>query len=288
MNRRNFIAGLAAAAAPWPYAATAACRTNAAVPTAPDGIAGERGYVLVRNWDFTTQIRDFASLSKEFHTRYIYANGTLDHLNDEWQRYRENSNHVFTSQGLSLTARAVGGRSPGSVESGMLRSRWTGKCGVFEIRMKVPRHRGLWPAFWLNPQDGRWPPEIDVVEIVNNGRDSTRRSFHFLHGSGKSPAISRASKLDPNGAYNPGFDYADAFHVFSVEWTPEVVRHFADGTLICERPYRWIHDDGTDAGPAHVLVNLAVGGKWPGEPEESALPATLQVAYIRVWQRRSV
>ena len=86
------------------------------------------------------------------------------------------------ARGLSLVARAPSGPlGPGAIESGMLRSRWSGGYGVFEIRMRVPAGRGLWPAFWLNPEDQRWPPEIDVVEIVNNGRDDTRQSFHFLH-----------------------------------------------------------------------------------------------------------
>jgi hypothetical protein len=58
-----------------------------------------------------------------------------------------------------------------------------------------------------------------------------------------------------------------------------------DGVLVVDRAYRWQHDDGKDGGPAHVLVNLAVGGKWPGPPAAQSLPAHLHVEYIRVWQR---
>jgi hypothetical protein len=54
--------------------------------------------------------------------------------------------------------------------------------------------------------------------------------------------------------------------------------------LVTDRRWRWRHRDGADGGPAHVLVNLAVGGKWPGEPEAGALPAELRIAHIRVWQ----
>ena len=286
MNRRNFITALAVASMPWDIESVAAKRPVAAA-IEPVGRFADDSYILVKDWDFTKGIRDFANLSKEFHTRYVYADGTLDHVNDEWQRYRENDNHVFTTEGLSLIARPVGPHRPGGIESGMLRSRWTGQCGIFEIRMKVPRGRGMWPAFWLNPQDGRWPPEIDVVEIVNNGNDTTRCSFHFLHGAGARATNRGDSKLNRHEAYEPGFDYADAFHVFSVEWTPDSVRHFVDGIPICERSYRWIHDDASNAGPAHVLANLAVGGAWPGEPWRSGLPAALQIGYIRVWQRRT-
>ncbi len=243
------------------------------------------GYKLAKNWDFRTVIRSDEALRAEFHTRFVYAKGTLDHLGDEWERYRDNGNHLFTESGLSLVARLVGPLAPGSVESGMLRSRWTGKYGVFEARMKVPRGRGLWPAFWLNPEDQKWPPEIDVVEIVDNGPDATRGSFHFLHGVGAEGKETQ-SKLDRKHAYSPGVDYADGFHVFTAEWTPGRVRHFVDGAEIVERAYPWKHDDGTDGGPAHVLANLAVGGKWPGPPTtETRFPASLEIEYIRVWQR---
>jgi beta-glucanase (GH16 family) len=278
-TRRQFTLGSAALC-------LAAESRAAGPPAAPVGVAAGSGYRLVHDWDFVAKIRDRAALRREFFTRYIYAEGKLDHLNDEWSRYRDNDNHVFTPRGLSLVARVPRKLSPGGVESGMLRSRWSGQYGVFEIRMKVPKGRGFWPAFWLNPEDKRWPPEIDVVEIVNNGRDTTRHSFHFVHGGGARNARARASKLDENKAYVPGHDYSDGFHVFAVEWTPTGVCHLVDGVVVSDREFRWCHDDGTDAGPAHVLVNLAVGGKWAGVPAGPKLfPASLEVAHIRVWQR---
>jgi beta-glucanase (GH16 family) len=244
------------------------------------------GYRLAREWDFRRGIRTLEALRREFHTRYVWNQGQLDFVNDEWQRYRDNDNHVFRPEGLALVARAPRGLSPGAIESGMLRSRWSGRHGVFEIEMKVPRGRGLWPAFWLVADNGQWPPEIDVVEVVDNGRDDTRRSFHHLHGkAAQAGGGTRHSLLDTYGAYHPGIDFADALHTFAVEWTAERVRHLVDGRLVCERDYAWVHDDGRDAGPAHLLVNLAVGGRWPGPPAPGVLPAELLVAALRVWQR---
>lgn len=258
---------------------------HAAAPAVPVGFSAADGYRLVKDWDFARELRDRDALEREFATRYIYAGGSLDHLNDEWSRYRDHDNHVFTARGLSLIARAGGELAPGAIESGMLRSRWSGEYGVFEIRMKVPAGRGMWPAFWLNPQDQKWPPEIDVVEIVNNGRDDTRHSFHFLHPDGVA-GTGAAAHLDRDQTFTPGVDYAGGFHVFAVEWTPARVRHLVDGKPIADRAYRWAHGDGTDGGPAHVLVNLAVGGKWPGPPRAAAdFPAALEIEYIRVWQR---
>jgi beta-glucanase (GH16 family) len=256
-------------------------------PAIPPAIAG-RGYHLVKNWDFGTNVTTLDALHQEFWTRYVYDNGTLDHLtgNGEWERYRDNDNHRFADHTLELVAQLRGGLHDSGIESGMLRSKWTGKYGYFEIRMKVPHGRGLWPAFWLNPQDGNWPPEIDVVEIVDNGRDTTRNSFHNLYASRPEDQSDIETKLDRWGSYRTGVDLADDFHVFAVEWTPESVIHYLDGKKIAERRFAWVHKDGSDAGPAHVLVNLAVGGKWPGPPDSSAeFPAILRVSYIRVWQK---
>ncbi len=250
---------------------------------APEPIVG-KGYKLVQNWDFNKSITTKEKLSDQFYTRYIYNDGKLDKFNNEWERYRDNNNHVLDSSGLRLTARVVGGLKDGGIESGMLRSKWTGKYGFFECSMKVPKGRGLWPAFWINPQTG-WPPEIDVLEIVNNGRDSTRNSFHFLHGKNTGNAEIE-SVLDKGSSYRPPFDFAEGFHTFAVEWTPDTVSHYVDGKLVVKRRFYWTHDDGSDGGPAHVLVNLAVGGDWPGPPQnQSDFPAELAIKFIRVWQK---
>jgi beta-glucanase (GH16 family) len=256
-----------------------------AAPELPAPIR-EMAYRLVKNWDFAATITNTAAMREEFFTRYIYNNGQQDSLNDEWQRYRDRDNHVFERGALALVARAPTEVAKGKIESGMLRSKWSGQYGYFECRAKVPGGRGMWPAFWLNPQDGKWPPEIDVMEIVNNGRDTTRNSFHFLHSGSKDvmppPASSR---LDKHKSYRPGFDYQDDFHTFAVLWEKDRVRHYVDDVLVVDRAFQWVHRDGSDGGPAHVLLNLAVGGKWPGPPEgDAAFPAKLLVQYIRVWQ----
>ena len=252
---------------------------------APAAIDGQ-GFKLIKDWHFGRTVRNENQLREQFFTRYIYNNGKLDMLNDEWQRYRDNGNHEVTDAGLALIARLPREMKSGQIESGMLRSKWSGQYGYFESRMKVPRGRGLWPAFWLNPQDAVWPPEIDILEIVNNGRDTTKNSFHFLHSGDGKGSPSQFSLLDKFGSYRPGFDFADDFHTFAVLWEPGRVRHYIDDKLVVDKSFEWKHKNGADAGPAHVLVNLAVGGKWPGPPtREEDFPARLEVEYIRVWQK---
>jgi len=257
---------------------------NATIPV-PAPISG-KGYHLVKNWDFGATVTTKEKLGEEFYTRYVYNNGTMDHFNDEWERYRDNNNHVFEDHVLKLAARVTGtaGLKNGAIESGMLRSKWSGKYGYYECCMKVPRGRGMWPAFWLYPADGKGPAEIDILEVVNNGNDTTRSSFHYTHTlNGRWSTIT--SKLNKWGRYNSPFDYADDYHTFAVEWTPGVVTHYVDGQVIVSRKFEWLLSDGKEAGPTTVLANLAVGGKWPDAPRSiSDFPAELALKYIRVWQ----
>lgn len=284
-HRRLILAALTVATVAF---SAAVARTAPKVPV-PAPIRG-KGYTLVQDWDFGVNIKTLVQLRDQFYTRYVYDNGKCDTLsgNGEWERYRDNDNHEIVGGDLLLIARAPGGLKDGGIESGMLRSKWTGKYGYFECRMKVPAGRGLWPAFWLNPQDAKWPPEIDVMEIVDNGRDTTKNSFHNVHPGKSETAETVSTKLDKWSSYRPDFDYKDGYHVFAVEWTPDTVRHFVDGVMVAERRnFHWRHDDGSDGGPAHVLVNLAVGGSWPGPPDTDTLfPANLAIDYIRVWQTK--
>jgi len=278
-------AGWAAGGSGCAVAATPRAGDAPSAPPVPAAIR-DQGYRLAQNWDFASTVTDDRQLREAFFTRFVYEGGKLDKLNDEWQRYRDHDNHVFEDGALALVARAPNEVASGKIESGMLRSKWSGQYGYFECRMKVPGGRGMWPAFWLNPQDQKWPPEIDILEIVNNGRDSSRNSFHFLHSGVKESLPVASSLLNNNKTYKPGFDYQDDFHTFAVEWTAERVRHFVDDVLVVDRAFRWVHKDGSDGGPAHVIVNLAVGGKWTGPPVgPEAFPAKLLLKYIRVWQR---
>lgn len=256
-----------------------------AAPATPRPPIG-KDYRLVQNWDFGSTITDLRALRAAFFTRLIYEGGTLASLREEWQRYSDNDNHVFEDGALALVARAPHEVARGAIESGMLRSKWTGQYGYFQCRMKVPGGLGTWPAFWLLPQNQKWPPEIDVVEVVNNGRDTTRHSFHYVHRALKdASATTFSSLLDHHKRYVPGFDYQDDYHTFAIEWTADRVRHYVDDVLVVDREFRWTLKDGRDAGAAHLVLNLAIGGNWPGPPTAETFPAKLLVRYIRIWQR---
>jgi len=154
--------------------------------------------------------------------------------------------------------------------------------GRFEARIRVPRGQGIWPAFWMLGADidaAGWPQcgEIDIMEHI--GREPTT-AYGTLHGPGYSGAqgISRGQTLTGN--------YADDFHIFAVSWRPNLIQWFIDG-----REYHRLSSWDLPAGakwvfdhPFFLLVNLAVGGAWPGDPDASTtFPQQLVVDYVRAY-----
>jgi len=264
-----------------------------AVTTLPAQPAHASGWVVTFEDDFNGPNLD---RSKWF-TRYIYNNGKSDHFNDEKQRFRDNGNHVFKDGILNLVAMKP--TAKGNYPSGMIRSRQTFRYGYFEARIKIPPGKGLWPGFWLNSdydKNGKlsWPPEIDIMEYVEN---HTSEKLNYVHSN---VALSKPNKQggewlyrDPDfnekfHFYNAPEDITNDWHVYGMLWdTDDTVTVFFDGKKLWQRKYRWVYKDGEEAGPAHILAQLSVGGKWAGAGgiDDDAFPASLQVDYIRVCRR---
>lgn len=202
--------------------------------------------------------------------------------NRELQRYTDRpANAALDGDGnLAIVAR----RDAGEYTSARLVTH--GKVeltyGRIEARMRLPRGRGIWPAFWMlgaNLPGTPWPScgEIDIVE--NLGHDP-RTIYGTVHGPGYSGRNGIAC------SHEHDVDLANDFHVYGVEWQRERVAWSLDGRVYGEltaagvggRP--WVLDH-----PLFILLNLAVGGEWPGAPDEStAFPATLLVDYVRVYR----
>jgi beta-glucanase (GH16 family) len=242
-------------------------------------------------------------------TRYIYSDGMLDHLNDEKERFRENNNHVMTGNSLQLTGRKVPGADPSQpahYESGMIRSKMTFKYGYYEARLKMPPGRGMWPAFWLNADstpEGKvgWPPEIDVFEFVNNGKEDLPTMFHMgavAQRKKDGPPAAQGGDLISNdhavkmmgggGEYFGTVNYTDDYHVFGLLWdTDDTITWYVDGLELMKRKYKWVRNDGTDAPYAHILLNLSFGGQWAGRHgiDDSAFPQSLDIDYLRIYQK---
>lgn len=175
--------------------------------------------------------------------------------------------------------------------------------GRIEARARVPGGQGVWPAIWMMPElstYGGWPKsgEIDILETVNlgapcepceGGREN--RVFGTIHFAADAAGAHRQAGGNAVMPASP-----DGFHVYAVEWTPEAIAWFVDGREYARADQKdWKRDDA-EAGPApfdrpfHLILNLAFGGRWPEGAnakgvDETALPATMEVDWVRVSQR---
>lgn len=157
------------------------------------------------------------------------------------------------------------------------------KYGRIEARIRIPRGQGMWPAFWMLGDDiGQvgWPGcgEIDIME--NIGKEPSR-----VHGTVHGPNYSGANGVGGSYDLRSGA-FADDFHVFAIEWQASGIQWFVDSTLYKtvlpgDLPGRWVFEH-----PFFILLNVAVGGYWPGNPDSTTLfPQTMLVDYVRLYQR---
>jgi beta-glucanase (GH16 family) len=209
--------------------------------------------------------------------------------NNELQYYTGRTQNLLVWQGtLRITARAESFNGF-AYTSARIRSlnRRDFLYGRMEARMKVPAGQGLWPAFWMLPSTntyGGWASsgEIDILETVN-AADAAHGTIH--HGN---PWPNNVA----TGGSTPG-DWDAAYHVYAMEWEPDEIRWYIDGTQFFQvSSATWFssaapaNDRAPFDRPFHFLLNLAVGGNWPGSPNASTpLPATFWIDYVRVSQR---
>lgn len=159
--------------------------------------------------------------------------------------------------------------------SGMMTTsgRFSQQYGRFEIRCRVPRGKGLWPAFWLLPEPPSWPPEIDVLEILGDEPDRVYLSNHWPKEGDPDDSESITGEFS-------GPDFSRSFHTFTIEWEADEIRWYVDGIL------RHRSREGIPRIPMFLLVNLAVGG-WAGEPDSSTrFPAEMEVDFVKAWKRK--
>ncbi len=172
------------------------------------------------------------------------------------------------------------------------------KYGRFEIRAKLPYGQGIWPAIWMLPTDwvyGNWPHsgEIDIMEVVNlrtggAGNNTTHGTLHYSNAAGNHQYT--------GSGYDPGSDLVDEFHTFAVEWEAGEIRWYINDThFLTQRNSLWMNCSDTattEQNPFapfdqdfHLLLNLAVGGNWPGSPNNTTVfPQDFIIDYVRVFE----
>lgn len=205
--------------------------------------------------------------------------------NNESQYYK--SQNATVSDGrLTITAKKNdGGRSYTSA-----RIKSQGKLSVqygrIDIRAKMPFGQGIWPALWmLGEANDPWPAkgEIDIMEMIGGdetGRDDTTHGTIHWDADGFYAYQGGSETLDSG-------ILADEYHVYSIVWTEESISWYLDGN---PNPYHFEDitylDRSEFRAPFYFIMNIAVGGNWPGYPDDSTIfPQEMVVDYIRVFQQ---
>lgn len=150
------------------------------------------------------------------------------------------------------------------------------RYGYAEIRAKLPRGAGMWPAFWLVQANGQWPPEIDVMEWQGVQPKTDVVTTHWKDAQG--------NHRQSGTAVNTGVNLWEAYHTYAADWEPNAITWYFDGKPIKRfTQKRWIPDK-----PMVVIANLAIGGWEKGQhnPRATAFPATFAIAYIRIWNKK--
>jgi beta-glucanase (GH16 family) len=208
--------------------------------------------------------------------------------NNELEFYTDRVENAYQADG-NLNIKAIKetykGRDYTSARL-VTQNKFTTTYGRVEARIKIPYGQGIWPAFWMlgaNIGSVGWPScgEIDIMENVGNKPS-------IVHGTIHGPGYAGGAGIGATNALPNNKRYADSFHVFAVEWEQNVIRIYRDDVLYVTRTpadlppgTKWVFDHDF-----YILLNLAVGGGWPGNPDGSTVfPQTMQVDYVRVYQR---
>jgi beta-glucanase (GH16 family) len=165
--------------------------------------------------------------------------------------------------------------------------------GRMEVRAKIPTAGGAWPAIWLLGNDMEWPScgEIDVMEYYRiNGVPHILANACW--GSDRRYQAVWNSKRIPYSHFTDGDSrWAEKFHVWRMEWTPQTISIFLDDELLNEIPLSETVNGTLGNGrnpfhaPQYILLNLAIGGDNGGEIDDSSMPMRYEIDYVRVYQR---
>ena len=244
------------------------------------------GYSLLWNDEFSGSTLD--------ESKWNYEPHEPGWTNEELQEYTTSTDNVFLRDG-KLVIKAI--KSDKNGKDYYTSGKVTGQnktdftYGKVVVSAKVPEGQGLWPAIWMMPKEesyyGQWPKcgEIDIMEVLGNDVNTAYGTLHYGEPHG-----------EIQGTWGlTGQSYADSFHEYSVEWEPGEIRWYIDGNLYNtandwftavqgedEKPYPAPFDQ-----PFFVQMNLAVGGTWPGNPDETTDfdKAEFEVDYVRVYQK---
>jgi len=269
------------------YALVASLATTAFPQSTPPP-ATKDGWTLV--WDDEFNGPNGSAIDS---SKWVTETGGQGWGNQELEYYTDRSENASLQDGnLVIKAIAEKYTGPDGVTRNYTSARFKtqGKFsqtyGRFEARIKLPQGQGMWPAFWMLGDDidkVDWPAcgEIDIIE--NIGKEPA-----IIHGSIHGPGYVGDTGLEAPYTLPAKQRFADDFHLFAVEWDAESVSFYVDKDLYVRRTradlkpgWKWVFDK-----PYFLILNLAVGGDWPGNPDSTTVfPQNMLVDYVRVYKR---
>lgn len=247
------------------------------------------GYDLVWEDDF-----DSSELSKDDWNIELHQPGWV---NNELQEYTDSSDNIYIKDGKLVIKPIKTVASDGSVSYTSGRVNTQNKhdftYGMFEVKAKVPEGKGFLPAIWLMATDenlyGQWPRcgEIDIMEVLTQDCSTSYSTIHYGNPYGNSQGTYSLS----DGSFSK--DY----HIFSCEWEPGTINYYVDGNLFYTVNDWYSNTEGQGEitypapfdQPFYLILNLAVGGNWPGSPDETTdfENSTYEIDYVKVYQKAS-
>lgn len=249
------------------------------------------GYKLVWSDEFNGE-----SLNED-NWNYMYGDGTQygnpGWGNNELQSYRKENVSVRNGN-LIITVKR---EQYGGKEFTSARLNTSGKVtalyGRIEARIALPSGKGMWPAFWMLPENhkyGNWPSsgEIDIMEARGREPSMTSGALHY------GPVTGSSVYQTTTNVFRDGSSITD-YHIYAVEWDEDEIRWYADeNNFLTVRANRWytMHENGLDSDTApfdvefHILLNCAVGGNFDGgiRPDDNFQSAEMKVDYVRIYQ----
>lgn len=288
MIRKTFLVA-AAFSSFFALSCTAKSKSSAEPETALGPKLSYEGYTLKFEDNFDGDKLDSSKWGFEYHEP--------GWVNNELQSYDDNKENTYVKDG-NLIIQALEKKEDGkkTYTSGRINTlgKYEAKYGIFEARLKVPAGQGFLPAFWMMPANeqlyGQWPlcGEIDIMEVLGHETDKSYSTLHF----GEPHTQKQVSKKLKKG------DFSKEFHTYSVEWLPDEFKFYVDGEFIGSVTEWFTKKVGDDPvtfpapydQPYYMILNVAVGGNWPGNPDSKtkfAENARMVVDYVRVYQKDS-
>jgi beta-glucanase (GH16 family) len=259
---------------------TAAPPTETAVRPPPPPDLTRDGWALVWHDEF-----EGPEINADVWTHEIGGHGWG---NGENQYYTDDPDNAFIEDGMlviqALERNYLG--KPFTSARLTTQGKLTQQYGRIEARIQIPTGKGIWPAFWMlgeNYDTVGWPRsgEIDIMENIGSEPWVVHGTLHGPGYSGGS-GVGAAYRLPDRSPFHANF------HVYAVEWEPEEIRWYVNDALYstitpARLPGDWVYDQ-----PFFIILNVAVGGRWPGYPDTTTeFPQQMLVDYVRIYERSS-